>query len=234
MPEHPGNRRSGPVFYGRRRGKKLRQRGQSLIEELLPRLALRLPEAGRLDPFALFPRPVSAVRLEVGFGGGEHLAAQAAAHPEVGFIGSEVFVNGIASLLRHVEERGLDNVRIFADDVRTLFPALPDACLDGIFVLFPDPWPKKRHAERRFIGPGNLPELARLLRDGGELRVASDDPTYQEWAIDHLSAHPDFASLRPSETWRTRPEGWPPTRYEAKAIAAGRPPAYLSFLRKAR
>lgn len=227
-------RRGAPIFYGRRHGKKLRQRGQTLMQDLLPRLAIREPEAGLLDPFALFAKPVRAVWLEVGFGGGEHLAAQAEANPDVGFIGGEVFVNGIASLLNHVDRRALDNVRIYPGDVRQLLPWLPDACLDKVFVLFPDPWPKKRHAERRFIIRGNLDVLARLMRDDAELRVASDDPTYIEWAIDQLLGHPYFRPARPIDEYRARPADWPPTRYEAKAIAQGRPPAYLPFIRRRR
>ncbi len=231
-PHHSADR--GPIFYGRRHGKKLRQRGQTLMQDLLPRLALSEPGGGGLDPFTLFPRPVNAVWLEVGFGGGEHLAAQAEANPDIGFIGGEAFVNGIASLLNHVDRRGLDNVRIYPGDVRHLFPWLPEGCLEKAFVLFPDPWPKKRHAERRFVIRGNLDALAHLMRDGAELRVASDDPTYIDWAIDQLSTHPDFVPARPIGECRRRPADWPPTRYEAKAIAQGRSPAYLPFIRRRR
>jgi len=235
LPDRPPREPGAPVFYGRRHGKKLRQRGRDLIEALLPRLAIPRPEPGEtLDPRGLFGRPVRAVWLEVGFGGGEHLAARAEADPDIGIIGSEVFVNGVASLLRHVEERRLTNVRVFAEDVRLLLPALPDACLARVFVLFPDPWPKKRHAQRRFIGPENLPELARLLVDGGELRVATDDPTYQDWALEHLCASPDFAPARPLDERWTRPADWAPTRYEAKALREGRSPIYLSFARRRR
>ncbi|MEO0034369.1 MAG: tRNA ((7)-)-methyltransferase, partial [Pseudomonadota bacterium] len=163
-----------PRFFGRRSGKPLRRTALGLIESLLPRLAIAIPTPGqRLDPVSLFPAPVRAVWLEVGFGGGEHLADLAAQHPDIGMIGCEVFRNGIASLLGHVERRGLANVRLFPEDVRLLLPALPDASLERAFVLFPDPWPKARHAERRFVNPDNLDQLARLLSDGGEVRVAS-------------------------------------------------------------
>ena len=211
----------------------MRQNARTLIESLLPRIAIAEPGPDtRIDPATLFPHPVAEVWLEVGFGGGEHLAAQAAAHRDTGIIGCEVFLNGIAALLGHVRRESLDNVRVFPEDARLLFPALPDASLAKLFVLFPDPWPKKRHTERRFIGPENLPGLARLLVDGGELRVATDEPTYQEWALEQMAMAPDFASAK-SDPY-ARPADWPQTRYEAKALREGRPPIYLSYLRKKR
>lgn len=233
MPDPERPRHAGPRFFGRRQGRPLRPNARTLIDALLPRIAIAPPGPGEiLNPGVLFPRPVSAVWLEIGFGGGEHLAAQAAAHRSVGIIGSEVFVNGIAALLGHVEREALDNVRIFPDDVRRLFPALPDACFARVFVLFPDPWPKKRHAERRFIGPENLPALARLMLPGAELRVATDEPVYQEWALEQLQASPDFSSGTPDPS--IRPADWPQTRYEAKALREGRRPIYLSYIRKNR
>ncbi|MBI3445941.1 MAG: tRNA (guanosine(46)-N7)-methyltransferase TrmB, partial [Magnetospirillum sp.] len=182
-----------PRFFGRRRGKALRRNALGLIDVWLPRLAIAVPKAGMvLDPPGLFPEPVRSVWLEVGFGGGEHLADLAQAHPEIGLIGCEVFRNGVASLLGHVQTRALTNVRIFPEDARLLLPALPEASLDRVFVLFPDPWPKTKHAERRFICAENLDALARVLADGGELRVASDDQVYVEWARRQLEAHPLF------------------------------------------
>jgi tRNA (guanine-N7-)-methyltransferase len=219
-----------PRFFGRRRGRKLRQSGESLIESLLPGLTVARPEQGaKLDVFALFdPRP-RAVWLEIGFGGGEHLAWQAANHPDIGLIGCEVFVNGIASLLGHIESAGSRNVRIFPEDARRLLHAFPDRCLERAFVLFPDPWPKHRHIERRFVCPENLDLLSRLLADGGELRIATDDPTYQRWAAAQMAARPDFARLpvAPGD----RPRDWPPTRYEAKALKAGRMPLLMRYRR---
>ena len=230
-PERP-RRDSGPRFFGRRQGRPLRANARTLIDSLLPRIAIAVPEAGAtLDPIALFARPVREVWLEIGFGGGEHLAAQAMAHRDIGLIGCEVFLNGIAALLGHVEREHLENVRIFPEDVRLLFPALPDACFARVFVLFPDPWPKKRHAERRFIGPENLPVLARLMRPGAELRVATDEPTYQAWALEQLAAAPDFLPATRDPT--IRPADWPQTRYEAKALREGRRPIYLRYIRKA-
>jgi tRNA (guanine-N7-)-methyltransferase len=224
-------RQSGPRFFGRRQGRPLRVNARTLIDSLLPQLAIAEPRAGEmLDPRVLFPKPVREVWLEVGFGGGEHLAAQAAAHRDVGIIGGEVFLNGVAALLGHVQREQLDNVRIYPEDVRDLFPALPDACFAKVFVLFPDPWPKKRHIERRFIGPENLPVLARLMPEGAELRVATDDPTYQIWALEQLDASPHFVTDKPDPG--ARPEDWPETRYEQKALREGRPPIYLRYIRK--
>jgi tRNA (guanine-N7-)-methyltransferase len=175
-------------LYGRRRGRRLRVGQQELLEELLPKLRIALPEAG--EPFgadALFGPEIRDLWLEIGFGGGEHLAWQAARHPEIGFIGAEFFLNGIASLLGHLARGGIGNVRIHPEDARPLLHALPDRSIGRAFLLFPDPWPKARHARRRFVGPENLAELARILKPGAELRIASDDPGYVAWALEHLT-----------------------------------------------
>lgn len=231
MPD-PTDPRQRPIFYGRRRGKRLRKGAAALLDSLLPRIRVPMPEPGRaLDPRALFDAPVRAVWLEIGFGAGEHLAAQAVANPDVGLIGAEVYVNGVAKLLRHIERGGIGNIRVYHGDVRLLLPALPDASLERVFLLFPDPWPKKRHAERRFVNPGNLAELARLLADGGELRIASDDPTYQEWTLEQMPAAPVF---EPVEQTTRRPDDWPQTRYEAKAAREGRQSLFLRYRRRPR
>lgn len=223
------------ILYGRRRGRPLRKQRSGLLETLLPRLQVTVPETGRLDPAALFNRSVRGVWFEVGFGGGEHLAAQAAANPDVGIIGCEPFINGVAGLLQHVEAGGLENVRIVPDDARPILDALPDACIDRAFVLFPDPWPKVRHAFRRFIGPGNLPRLSRILKDGAELRLATDDRQLSRWMLEHTWRHPDFAwTAEGPEDWRVRPADWPETRYERKALEAGRQPVFLRFRRRPR
>ncbi len=225
-----------PRFYGRRRGRRLRATQERRLATLLPRLAVALPPEGeRLDPAGLFPVPVDDVWLEIGFGAGEHLAEQAATHPRVGLVGCEVFRNGIAALLGLVEARGLDNIRIFPDDARRLLPALPETSIGRCFVLFPDPWPKARHAARRFIGRANLDALARVLRDGAELRVASDEPGHVAWILEQATAHPAFAwTARRPVDWQRRTADWPATRYEAKAIAAGRRPHYFIFRRRPR
>jgi tRNA (guanine-N7-)-methyltransferase len=223
-----------PRFFGRRQGKALRRNALGLIEGLLPRLTVAVPEPGTsLDPAILFPGAVSSVWLEVGFGGGEHVADQAEAHPDVGLIGCEVFRNGIASLLGHVQARGLGNVRIFPEDVRLLLPALPDGSLGRVFVLFPDPWPKTRHAYRRFIAPETLDVLARVLEDDGELRVASDDPIYVAWAARHLDAHPAFEKVLATADRAQVPADWPATRYEQKCIT-GRAPVFFLYRRRVR
>ncbi len=232
-PDRPSEHRR--VLYGRRRGRPLHRGQQALVETLLPRLAVTLPAAGTLDPATLFdPRP-DEVWLEIGFGSGEHLAAQAAAHPAIGFIGCEVFENGVAKLLADVQRRALANVRILTDDARLLIAALPSASIGRVFILFPDPWPKQRHHKRRIVAGETLAALAAIMADGAELRLATDDLDYLAWMLARVPAHPAFAWLadRPSD-WRVRPADWPATRYEAKAIAAGRRPYFLRFRRRAR
>lgn len=220
------------VFYGRRRGRRLRAGMEALLEERLPELAVTLPaEPGAvLDPASLFPDSTKEVWLEIGFGGGEHLAAQAAANPDVGFIGSEPFMNGVASLIRHCEDQALSNVRVYPDDVRDLLPLLPDGSLTRIAVLFADPWPKKRHHSRRIIQHESIAEFHRLIAPGGELRLATDDIRYLRWMLARATAHRGFRwqAQGPSD-WRVRPEDWPETRYEAKAREQGRRPAFLRF-----
>lgn len=230
-PMRPDDR---PRFYGRRCGKQLRRSALGLIETLLPRLAVAVPGQGvALDPADLFPRPLAAIWLEVGFGGGEHVIAQARLYPDRGIIACEPFRNGVASLLGHLNGSDIDTVRIFPEDVRQLFPALPEASLGRVFVLFPDPWPKKRHAERRFIGRPNLDALARLMADGAELRVASDDPVYQDWAAEQLRGHPFFEEVQVTTDRSQLPEDWPATRYELKCLAENAP-VFFRFRRRAR
>ena len=174
--------------------------------------------------------------LEVGFGGGEHALAQAAANLDTALIACEVFDNGICSLLSRLVPEGGEataplpgNLCLWRDDARVLLRLLPDACLDRLFLLFPDPWPKARHVKRRFVHPALLPELARALAPGAEWRVASDDPTYQAWVIDVMGQQTLFDTTSPAAV---RPDGWPPTRYEAKALLAGRAPLYWTFVRR--
>jgi len=214
----------------------LRAAQQLLLDEDLPRLAIRLPpDAAPLDLAALFGVRRAAYWLEIGFGGGEHLAWQARHHPALGLIGCEPFVNGVVSALGHLKAAGLDNVRLWAEPVTPLLAALPAAAFERAFVLFPDPWPKLRHHKRRLVQRPVLDQLARLLVDGGELRIATDDPDYRRWILAETLDHGGFAWLarRPAD-WRERPADWPPTRYEQKARAAGRDPVFLRFGRRPR
>ena len=174
--------------------------------------------------------------LEIGFGGGEHAEAIARARPESGLIAAEVFDNGICSLLSRLMPEGAEdtaapppNLRLWDEDARTLIAALPDASLDGVFLMFPDPWPKTRHAKRRFVHPANVAALARVMKPGAAWRVASDDPTYQAWVVDVMEAQDRFEAPAAATA---RPEGWPLTRYEAKARQAGRTPLYWTFTRR--
>ena len=162
-------------IYGRRLGPRLRPGRRRLLAERLPRLEIKVPESGRIDVDRAFPDGPRPLWLEIGFGGGEQLIAQAAAHPEAGFIGCEPYLSGVARLLSLVEQRDLDNIRLVIDDARLLVRAQPDGCLQRVFVLFPDPWPKKRHHKRRLINPETAAEIARVLAVGGELRLATDD-----------------------------------------------------------
>jgi tRNA (guanine-N7-)-methyltransferase len=216
-------------LFGRRKGRPLRAGRARLMEELLPKIKLTAPEGGTFDLGKLFSFAPKKIWMEIGFGGGEHLAAQAAAHPEFGFIGCEPFVNGVASLLAHIDGQGLFNVLVCPDDARPVLDFLPSASLDRVFVLFADPWPKKRHAERRFIGPENLGRLARVMKSGGELRLATDVPVLAEWMREKATEHPDFKKTYDSFVI---PHDWVPTRYEHKGRAAGREPVYMIFERK--
>lgn len=219
------------ILYGRRRGRRLRTGQRARVEELLPQLEIDIES---FDPGQLFGdgRPLW---LEIGFGGGEHLAWQAAAHPDVGVIGCEPFMNGVVKLLGLIDADRLENVRLFRDDARLLVERLPPQSLDRAFILFPDPWPKARHHKRRIVSEPVLSRLADALVDGAELRIATDDPGYLEWILMHMRRQADFEwQARRPEDWRERPDDWPQTRYEAKAVAAGRRCAFLTYRRRPR
>ncbi len=222
--------------YGRRHGHGLRKGRRDLVDNLLPDIRLALPQSGgRLDLGGVFPNPPRDIWLEVGFGAGEHLAAQAAAHPDIAMIGCEPFVNGVAGLLSRIKADGLDNIRIFDDDARILLDAVDDANIGRVFVLFADPWPKKRHHKRRFISSQTLDLLARVMKDGAQLRFASDHMGYVEWATECFSKHPCFdrQDQTGGDNYRRPADGFE-TRYEAKATARGDKCAHLCFIRRTR
>jgi len=218
--------------YGRRKGKSLSARKERLITDLLPQLSLNLKVSSPKRLEDLFPVPVKEVWLEIGFGSGEHLLFQAEHHKDVGFIGCEPFINGVASLLGAIEARGIETIRVHDGDAREVVAWLPDGAVARLFILFPDPWPKKRHLRRRLISPETTKEFARVLARGGEFRFASDSGDYAAHALHAIGRSPHFTWLaeHPSD-WRTRPADWPETRYERKALSEGRKPVYLGFRR---
>ena len=222
------------TLYGRRQGPRLRPGRRRLLDETLPELAIRLPPpGGRLEPSALLAPGTDRLWLEIGFGSGEHLVAQAECHRTATHLGVEPFLNGVANLLTLVESRSLGNVRVLVDDARLLLDALPDACLERVTVLFADPWPKLRHHKRRLVTRATVAAFARVMRVGGELRLASDHAGYVTWMLVATLAEPRFAWLaEQARDWQERPADWPPTRYEAKARAAGRRPSFLRFQRQ--
>ena len=218
--------------FGRRRGRALSQRQARLWHELLPRFAITAAAAELAPLERLFSASVHAVWLEIGFGGGEHLLWQAEHHPQTGIIGCEPFQAGIIKVLSALQERDAGNLRLYADDARPLLRRLPDACLSRVFVLFPDPWPKRRHWKRRLLSEGTLRELARVMRPGAELRVATDIAAYAEWILLAVRQQGGFRWTAASAAdWRERGTDWPSTRYEQKAIGAGRRCCYLRLLR---
>ena len=224
-----------PPFHGRRHGRKLRSGMAALLTDSLPRYRIAALQDGKAEPGQRFFDDAAKRRyLEIGFGGGEHLAARAEAEPDAAFIGAEPFINGVASLLRHIRDRQLGNIRIWPDDIRLLLPVLPAASLDGVYILFPDPWPKTRHRQRRIVQPPLLDQLGRLIRPGGFLLLASDDPTAKSWLLWQAFRHAAFDwQANSSDDWRNPPAAWPGTRYESKAATASRKPAWFLFRCKA-
>ena len=223
MPD-PGDPHRPLRSYGRLKARPLKPRQAGLLDDLLPALALPLDRT-------FVPPPGRELWLEIGFGGGEHLAEQAARRPDVLFLGAEPFVNGVASAVRHVHERGLENVRVHQGDARDLLAALPDASVARAFILFPDPWPKARHHKRRLIEPGFVADLGRVLRPGASLRFATDWRDYAAWTLERMSKSPVFewTALR-ADDWRRPPADHVTTRYEAKRLGDCAP-VFLEFVR---
>jgi tRNA (guanine-N7-)-methyltransferase len=221
------------ALYGRQKGKPLSARRSRLMATLYKALAINLSAPAAEGLSSLFPAPVGAVRLEIGFGGGEHLIHEATGTPNVGFIGVEPFAAGMAKAVSAIDHTGLRNIRLFDGDAAHLLDWLPPASLDRVDLLYPDPWPKRRHWKRRFVSQDNLDRLSRVIAPGKLLRFASDIPSYVEWTLLHLAKRDDFEwTAETADDWRRPFPGWPGTRYEAKAIAAGRRPAYLAFRRR--
>jgi len=223
MTDHPPLR-----SYGRLKSRPIKPRQAALMETRLPQL--RVP-AGPVDPQSLMPA-ARETWLEIGFGGGEHMAAQAARAPDVLILGAEPFHNGVASAVRHIEERGLQNVRLHDGDVRDLIGRLPEASLARVFILFPDPWPKARHHKRRLVQAETVAELARVLKPGGRLRFASDWADYVDWALERFAASTAFAwAAERADDWRVPPADHITTRYEEKRLGDCAP-LFLDFRRR--
>lgn len=224
--------RSTEAFFGRRKGKPLREHQADSLRTVLPELRVDMSVPAPADLATLFPVPVDRLRLEIGFGGGEHLVHRAVENPSTGFIGVEPFVNSMAKLLGRAQELELKNVRVHDDDATELLDWLPDACLDQIDLLYPDPWPKKKHWKRRFVSKVNLDRFHRVLKPGGLFCFASDIDTYVNWTLLHCRDHGGFEwTAENAADWLTPYAGWPGTRYEAKARREGRSSAYLTFRR---
>lgn len=224
-------------FHGRIRGKGLRASQQARLDEDLDRLSPGPvgwdvnPKREPIDPEGIFGQ--QEIWLEIGFGSGEHLVHQAALNPDVGFVGCEPYINGVAALLGKIRETGCDNIRVHPGDVRDLFDVLPEGSVARAFLLYPDPWPKKRHHRRRFVTPGHLRPLARAMRPGGILRVATDIADYIRQTLQEVPRHGfEWLAERPAD-WRRPWDDWLPTRYEKKALREGRVPHYLTFERVA-
>ncbi|MBT5185747.1 MAG: tRNA (guanosine(46)-N7)-methyltransferase TrmB [Kordiimonadaceae bacterium] len=225
----------GSRVYGRRQGKSLRSASAIRLDQYFPKYSLSLDEDGGLDYENLFNHKPKEIWLEIGFGKGEHLSAQAIANPNVGIIGCEPFLNGVSGLVDHMDRESLSNIRFYMDDARLLMDALPDGFLSRAFILFPDPWPKKRHHKRRIVSPGNLQVLSRLLKDNAELRIGTDHHDYCRWILARMMENPDFTwQDHGPDQWHKRAEDWPATRYEKKALEVGRKSTYMTFRRKPR
>jgi tRNA (guanine-N7-)-methyltransferase len=228
---HPGQR-ARPGLHGRRKGKPLRQHQTELVSETLPQLQALGPQ-GLVDLQTGFGFTPRALRVEIGFGGGEHLLGGAAANPDIAYIGCEPFINGVAKLLARMEEQGIRNVRVHAGDAVDVLRALPDASVEQVDLLYPDPWPKRRQRKRRFVSEDTIADLARIVKPGGRWRFATDIDDYAGWTLARVLRSQDFVWIaQTAADWLQPWADYTQTRYEQKAIAAGRRPAYLTFLRR--
>ena len=225
------NSRQSRALFGRRKGHRLKANRAALLQTLLPTLALDLTVRPKTLS-SLFPRPIEQVRLEIGFGGGEHMIAQAQAHPRIGFIGVEPFVNGMAKALAAIAANSISNIRLHHGDATEVLAWLPTGSLACVDLLYPDPWPKRRHWKRRFVHGANIAAMRRVLRPGGQFRFATDIADYAAWALRHMLQSVGFEwTAQRADDWRLPWPGFTSTRYEAKAKRAGRAPCYLIFRR---
>ena len=226
------NDRAHGSFFGRRKGHKLRARQTELFQTLLPRLALDTGEPCTAAVTALFDSPAQSLRLEIGFGGGEHLIAEARAFPDTGFVGVEPYVNGMAKILAQIDAHGVSNIRLYAGDAADLLGWLPSASLTRIDLIHPDPWPKKRHWKRRFVQDTTIAAMARILKPGGEFRFVCDIESYCAWTLMHMQRAKDFIwTAERAVDWRSPWPGYTMTRYGRKADREGRRAAYFIFKR---
>ena len=217
-------------FFGRRKGHRLRSHQADLIEHLLPRLSLDVGAPCASDLAGLFDPPADDVRLEIGFGGGEHLIAEARAFPNLGFIGCEPYVNGMAKILAQIEAHNIGNIRLFAGDAAELLAWAPPRSLRRIDLIHPDPWPKRRHWKRRFVQDATIAAMSRVLKPQGEFRFVSDIDDYGAWTLAHLARSPDFIwTAERASDWRLPWPDYTMTRYGRKAEREGRRAAYLRF-----
>jgi len=222
--------RATRAFFGRRKGHKLHKRQAALFDTLLPRLAIDVSHSAPHALSALFATPVTEIELEIGFGGGEFLTAQAGARPDTGFIGVEPFVNGMAKALAAIDSAGLQNIRLHFADASGLIEWLPDASIARVHLIHPDPWPKRRHWKRRFVQDATVSQLARILRRGGEFRFVTDVADYAAWTLQRLLRSPQFAwTARSADDWRKPWPGFIQTRYHAKAAREQRASCFLIF-----
>lgn len=225
----------GSRIYGRRQGKPLKKASAARFEKYFPLYSINISDDEKIKPEQLFDHSPKEIWLEIGFGKGEHLAAQSIDNSKVGIIGCEPFLNGVSGLIDHIDKEKINNVRFYMDDARLLMDAIPENSISRAFILFPDPWRKKRHYKRRVVNQGNLQVLARILKDNSELRIATDHNDYCRWIIARLMENENFIwrSEHPDD-WHKRPIDWPATRYEEKALKSGRKSTYMTFIRKKR
>jgi len=220
------------AFFGRRKGHALRTGQASLIDSLLPGLSIDLTQPATGDLCSLFSVPIKKIRLEVGFGGGEHLLNEAKSNPEIGHIGCDPYLNGMAKLLAAIRTTDIKNIRLHPGDALEILDWLPEKTLDRVDILYPDPWPKRRHWKRRFISEERVKRIARVLSPGGEARFATDIASYAEWALARFTRSAFFSwTAEQADDWRKPWCDFPGTRYETKAIRQGRRPIYLRFQR---